>query len=191
MKSILHTDLSAFILAGGKSSRMGRDKALLSVQNQKLIVYSIELAKLFTRNVFISGKKLEYQEFKTPMIQDQISDIGPLGGIYSCLSISGNPYNLFLPCDTPFIEPFIIQRLINEIKSSENHGVIASTSTNKEPLIAIFKKEILPQIESMINQKDYKIQHLLKLINCREIDFTENSISNPNLFRNLNSPHDL
>ena len=190
MTEALLTDLSAFILAGGKSTRMGTNKALIKIDNQDMILHSLNLAAKFTKAVFISGEKAEYHGFNIPMVKDKINDIGPLGGIFSCLQQSTSTYNLFLPCDVPYLSESVIQKLINSIFTNNYQAVIAKSHKGNEPLISVMNKNILPTIQTQIELTDYKMQNLLAKINYSFIDFSELSNSNTLLFNNINTPTD-
>lgn len=156
-----------------------------------MISYSLSIAANFTSKLYISGEKEEYSELKIPMIKDQISDIGPIGGIYSCMYQAPGRYNLFLPCDTPYITIPVIENLLNEIYNHDVEAVIASSRLGKEPLIAVFKDNILQIIRNQINNEIYSIRKLFSLIRIREVDFSHELAENPSLFKNINSPGDL
>lgn len=191
MNDALKPNLSAFILAGGKSSRMGQNKALIKVNELEMILHSLNLAGKFTPLLHISGDKEEYKTFGHPIIKDQINEIGPLGGIHSCLVHSKTTFNLFLPCDVPYLSESVIQNLLNTIEDSDYQAVIAKGSKGKEPLIIILNKNTLAILQSQIILGDYKIQHFLANINTMEVDMSQAEIENPQLFNNLNSPLDL
>ena len=109
---IAKDDIIGIVLAGGKSSRFGSNKALYIHEQQTLLEHSLQLLKPLCQQVCISGCYSEYQKFDVSCIPDLITNIGPLGGIYSAMKNFNSPYYLFLTCDMPFMEEALLQRLL-------------------------------------------------------------------------------
>src|SRR5215472_17903262 len=95
-------DVSVFILAGGRSSRMGRDKALLPFNDATLLEFMLEKARALTSRVFIVGGRELYSGYGE-VIEDIIPGCGPLGGIHAALASSESNDNLILSVDIPFV----------------------------------------------------------------------------------------
>ena len=104
---------TAFILAGGKSSRMGTDKALLNYRGECLIRYPIRLFQQLSPDVRIIGDPSRYARFGLPVIADCVPSHGPLSGIYTGLKSSSTQYNLFLACDMPLMRPEFFELLFS------------------------------------------------------------------------------
>lgn len=98
-------EITGIILAGGKSSRMGKDKGLCDFKGKALVSYAIETLRPLCGNLMISANYFpeKYAEFDLPVIADEVKNIGPMGGILSCLKQSHTQHNLVLSCDTPFV----------------------------------------------------------------------------------------
>lgn len=177
--------ITGIILSGGKSSRMGSDKALLSYNGKKLIEYSIDLLKSLCDNVIISANNAHYHAFKLPVVPDNYSDIGPLSGLESCIRFSNTRINLVIPCDTPFLNAEFLNNILNNI---ENYDAVVPISKDGkvEPLTGYYSKEVLPVIVQQIEKGDYKIQNLLKNIHTKYL-----LIANNTLIHNINTPNDL
>ena len=132
--------MDAVILAGGKSSRMGRDKALLEIGGQSLLARQIALVReVGAGEVFISGRKdVDYSAFWCRVLVDEFSDAGPLAGIARALEASTSPLLLVLAVDMPAMNATMLKRLIASCDGSG--GVIPRTKDGIEPLAAIYPK---------------------------------------------------
>src|SRR5271170_1000900 len=95
--------VAAYILAGGESSRMGRDKALLDFGGTPLVLHIASLAQPFTGAPIIVGPPDRYAHLNLRVIPDDALGIGPLGGIATALRDSREPWNLVLGCDLPLL----------------------------------------------------------------------------------------
>ena len=121
--------ISAFILTGGTSSRMGSDKALLSYKNTTFLESIIgNLSPIFS-DIFIVGNRAEYNQFGVPVLNDLIKDVGPLGGIYTGLVHSNSDLNFFIPCDMPRLGTQMISKIIfHELEKDAIIPVVGESS---------------------------------------------------------------
>jgi molybdopterin-guanine dinucleotide biosynthesis protein A len=181
--------ITAIILAGGKSSRMGTDKVLLKVNEKTLLEQVIELVKPICETVLISSNNPAYEKFGFNIIPDEIKDCGPIGGIYSCLKKSETDWNFIISVDSPFVEESFIRYLISVIDNSD--AIIPIHENGKEPLIALYHKNCLVKIEKMLDEGHYKMHNLLKTVDAKFVDSQNWVEKNPDLFRNLNCPEDF
>lgn len=131
---------SAVILAGGKSSRMGRDKAWLEVGGQRLLDRQIALARAAGAvEVFISGRTdTDYGGFDVMVLHDQFADAGPLAGIERALATATSPLVLVLAVDLAAMSEELLRRLADGCAT--NLGVIPRVMGNIEPLAAFYPK---------------------------------------------------
>ncbi len=184
----IKADISGFILAGGKSNRMGTDKALLLVQDEPLLIWIKKLIEPFCKTIEISGQNSEYDDFNIKMVPDLHTGIGPISGIVSSLKHSSTDWNLLVSVDTPFINKELIQSLFTQI--GQYDCIIPEHEGGIEPLIGLYNKQILPQLEEIINQGDYKLMRLLPKLNTRYVDCNFLVRKYPRLFFNINRPED-
>ena len=176
--------VTGIVIAGGKSSRMGTNKALMKYSGKMLIEHAISIIEPLSNQIIISSNEPLLQ-LKYNNITDKINDVGPIGGLYSCLMESNTNFNIVIPCDAPHIESNLYKLLI---ENSENvDAVIPRLPNGKlEPLVACYSKSIIPVIESSINSGDYKLVNLLSKLKVKYID-----INNINQFKNINTPKDI
>lgn len=181
--------LTGIILAGGKSSRMGQDKAFLDFQGKKLIEYSIDLLKPLCSQLLISVNQPGYEQFGIELIVDQYKNCGPIGGFHAALNASGDDWNLVVSCDTPFLNPELFEMLLE--KREDWQAVIPFHENGMEPLAALYHRDMAEYFEQSIQKGDYKLHRILKQANVKLVDVSDLLNKYPNLFSNLNSPGDL
>jgi molybdenum cofactor guanylyltransferase len=181
--------ITGIIMAGGQSTRMGKDKALLQIDGITLLERATEICKPVSSEILISSNNSEYEKFGFQIIPDEIKNCGPLGGIYSCLKKSDTDWNFILSVDAVFVETEFVRFLISN--TWEYDAVVPVHENSKEPLIALYHKRCIPIIETSINSGDFKMLHLLEKINVKEINSKEWLQKYPRLFLNLNRPEDL
>lgn len=182
------SDISGFILAGGKSSRMGTDKALLTFQEKPLLLHMIKLIAPFCDNLAISGQNSDYSVFGIEMVPDLYSDCGPIAGIFSALTYSVSDWNLLVSVDVPFVNDELFLFLISNI--GEYDCIIPTNSSGFEPLIGLYNRRTLPVIEEMIKSGDYRLTNLLSKLNTRYLDCNHLIKKYPRLFLNINRMED-
>jgi len=181
--------ITGIILAGGKSRRMGTDKALLEINKKKLLQHAIAFCSPFCTRLLISSNHKEHQKFGIEIIPDDINNCGPLGGIYSCLKQSETDWNFVLSVDSVFVEHEFIQEMI---KARGNYSAIVPLhSGGKEPLIALYHKKAISDIKTQLETGNYKMNFLLEKVNTHLFDSTKWIEKYPKLFHNANYPEDL
>lgn len=185
------TNLTAFIVAGGKSTRMGSDKAFLPWGNGTLLSHALKLASSVTPNVRIVGDSQKFATFGT-VIEDIYRDRGPLGGIHAALSSTATDLNLMLAVDLPLIESQFLQFLIERARSGDATVIVPRSGGVSQPLCAIYHREFLQVAEQSLKAGKNKIDALFTQVRTRiveESEFTRAGFSTA-MFRNLNTPEE-
>ncbi len=189
--------LTAFILAGGKSTRMGADKAFIEYQGRTLLARALDLARSVTPDVRIVGSREKFASFAsviTPVIEDIFRDCGPLAGIHAALLASPSELNLMLAVDTPFISSEFLRFLISRARSDREAIVtLPSFAGRAQPLCAIYRQEFATAAESALLAGRYKIGRLFDDVPTLRIEDSELRAAgfDPAIFRNLNTPEEL
>ncbi len=183
--------ITGIILAGGRSSRMGKEKGLVPFREKPLISYSLELLIPFCGEIIISANAPEYKSFGYTVITDEISGVGPMGGLYSALLHSTTHDNLVLPCDTPFINKEFIRFLLAFVNNQP--AVIPVHPDGKaEPLCGYYSTDILPLLKEFLEQRKYKLVDFLHQAGALFLPLDKDlPFYHPNMFANFNSPEDL
>lgn len=182
-------NLSALILAGGKSTRMGCDKAWLEIDGQPLLMRQISLARQSgIEKIYISGRSgIDYSRVEYPVLKDEFLDVGPLAGIERGLAAIPAGLLLVLAVDLPLMESQFLTRLAGYCE--EGRGAVPALSGQLEPLAAIYPKEAHSIAVHLLANGRYAAKDFVK--SCREaglLGIISVEPGDERLFRNLNSP---
>jgi molybdopterin-guanine dinucleotide biosynthesis protein A len=183
--------ITAVILAGGTSSRMGSNKALLVVDGTPLIekIYRT-MARLFREVILVTNTPGEYAFLPCPMVADRYPGVGPLAGLHAGILASREDRIFITACDTPFLNPDVI-RMICAV-DGEYDAVVPLSAGGKEPLQALYKRRCLAMVEQALEQGNGKLMNLLDRLRTRFITPEElASIPGAELsFCNVNTPEE-
>ena len=185
-------NFSAVILAGGKSLRMGRDKAFLEMGGQTLLARQIQLVReIGACEIFISGRAdADYSASGCRVLQDKFPDAGPLAGIERALDAASSPMLLALAVDLPGMSADWLRGLA--ARCSENSGVVPRVQGNLEPLAAFYPKAALPLAVSLLNENSNAVKHFAE--RCAQaalVNFVDVPGDETRVFKNCNSSADL
>lgn len=180
--------VSVFILAGGKSSRMGTEKGLAPFRGKPLIQHLVDTLAVLDLQPVIIAHHPDYQKFGASVFGDLIPDKGPLGGIFTALSNCETDRALILSCDSPLLQLDTVKKL-TQIKG--DHIVVACQEDRIHPFPGIYPKSILPQLRDYLEGNKLRVQGFIldqdhQLLSVREISSHPESE-----FVNMNSPEDL
>lgn len=188
--------MNAFVLAGGRSSRMGSDKALLELNNRPLIAHALNLLRSVTPAPRICGSRPGLVTW-ADVIPDNFPDAGPLGGIEAALAASTTDLNLFLPVDLPNLPIEFLRHLIARAEDSNAVATIPTLASRPQPLTAIYSRRLLPGIRAALASGNNKVMTAITqaaaALNQPIDEFAVESLtpSPEHWFRNLNTPSDL
>lgn len=185
-------EVTAFILAGGKSTRMGADKAFVALDGRTLLARALDLARSVTPEVRIVGDAAKFAAF-APVVDDQFRDCGPLGGIHAALRASSSELNLVLGVDLPFLSLALLQYLISRARGSSASVVVPRAAGGWQPLCAVYRCEFADAAEIALCEGRYKIDALFDKASTQEISEGELQAAgfSPRIFRNLNTREEL
>jgi molybdenum cofactor guanylyltransferase len=185
--------LAAFILAGGRSTRMGADKAFVLLDGRTLLARALDLARSLTSDVRIVGDLNRFAAF-APVVEDQFPGCGPLAGIHAALRSSQADLNLILAVDTPFLTPALLEYIIGRAKNSDRAmATVPRTAQGWQPLCAIYRREFAFIAEKALGAGRYRIDVLFEVVRTQAIAEPELQSAgfSSDLFLNLNTPHDV
>lgn len=186
--------MTAIIIAGGKSNRMGNcDKAFLKIGKVPVIKLQLRLLKRHFRKIIIVTNSLnKYKGLKgIRVISDVAANQGPLGGILSGLLASRERYNFVVACDMPFINHRLIKYM--QTKTTGYDVVVPRVNNRYEPLFCIYSKGCSRFIKPLLDKRILKISRFFPEVKVREISQKEVSrFGRPDkIFMNINTPDDL
>jgi molybdopterin-guanine dinucleotide biosynthesis protein A len=190
--------VAGIILAGGRSRRMGRDKALLSLPGDKQSTFISHLATLLSSScdevVLVARNKEQAASCALPgvsVVTDQVPDVGPLMGLYSGLRTMQADYALVIAVDMPFIQPALITFLLSLPR--DDALLVPVVDRVPQVLLAMYPRSLLPTIETCLQAGEHGPSVLLKVARVHYIEEAQLRQVDPQLrsFVNLNTPEDL
>jgi molybdopterin-guanine dinucleotide biosynthesis protein A len=184
--------VNAFVLAGGKSSRMGTEKAFVNLNGQTLLQRALELVRPIGQTVWILGSREKFGSYGT-VIEDEFPNHGPLGGIHAALRASDQELNLILAVDMPFVENRFLAYLAKSAKDTAAVVTAPRAEGRWQPLCAVYRPEFAILAEQALKADKNKIDPLFSQVAVRAIDDTELRGKGfaPEMFRNLNTPEEV
>ena len=186
-------EVAAFILAGGKSTRMGVDKAFVPFDCRTLLARALELARGLASDVRIVGDVGKFEKFG-PVVEDIFPNCGPLGGIHAALRASARDLNLILAVDVPFVPVrFLSYMMAQAVHCSSASAVVPRAAGGWQPLCAVYRRSFAEGAETALRAGHNKIDRLFDLLEIRVIDEDEmvRAGFSLDIFRNLNTPEEL
>jgi molybdenum cofactor guanylyltransferase len=185
-------ELSAFVLAGGQSSRMGTDKALIEIDGRPLLTRALALAKTVARDARVLGSKEKFANYGE-VVEDEFPNKGPLGGIHAALRASAADLNLILAVDMPFVEARFLQYLVNAARTDSAVVTLPRAAGGWQPLCAVYRKRFADLAEQALRQGKNKIDPLFNQVELRILEEAELEKQGfpLGMFRNLNTPEEL
>jgi molybdopterin-guanine dinucleotide biosynthesis protein A len=184
-------ELTGIILAGGKNSRISMTKALIQLGEQTIIGRTVQLfQKLFEEVIIVTNHFDDYNHLGVKLTKDLIPETGPLGGLYSGLTLSSNDYSFVVACDMPFIDPAIILHLQNYTYSGSYDVIVPEFNGFIEPLFAFYSKNCIPTIVNQLHQRDFKIRSFYSHAKVKEVPCSHFK-SVERAFFNINTREDL
>jgi molybdopterin-guanine dinucleotide biosynthesis protein A len=185
--------ISGIILAGGKSARMGQNKAFIEIEGIPIIhrIHSL-FETLFEETIIVTNQKDLFQNFTSRVVVDIIPNRGVLGGLYTGLTYSIFHYSFFVACDMPFLNGRLIEFLTDQIRDRED-VVVPKTKDGLQPLHAIYSKNCLGPIKELIDTEQFKAIDFYPMVKVRVVEeemFLDLDLKRES-FINVNTPAEL
>lgn len=187
----LDSDLAAVLLAGGRSLRMGCDKALLRLHGRPILQALATRLRALTDRVCLSANDpFAYAFLGLPMIPDIYPGCGPLAGLHAAMTHSTRPLLLVLACDLPGVETGFLRRMVDCSRGFD--AVIPATSDGLlHPACAVYRRTCLDAVERNLSTGQYQMLKLLEVpgLHIRRLDALDGAFADANLI-DLNCPED-
>jgi len=189
---MVNPQLSGFVLAGGKSTRMGQDKAAVTLNGLTLLQHALTALREVCGDVSILGRHDLYGSL-APVYEDIFPGCGPLSGIHAALSISKTQFNLIIAVDTPFLAPEFLSYLAQ--RAIESSAVVTTPEIDNytQPLCTVYSLDFHSIAEQALRQGNYKIVPLFpkdRTLIIQEAELRQFAFA-ADMFENLNTPEDL
>jgi molybdopterin-guanine dinucleotide biosynthesis protein A len=187
--------VSLAILAGGRSERMGRDKAILPFLGVTFVQRVLNrLAGLATETIIVGPDSEDHQKFGLRIVPDLIAGRGALGGLYTALYSATNPIVIVVACDMPFVNRELLRKQ-KDILQKENMDVIVPRSEGGlEPLHAIYRRDVcIPAVQRAIRDGEKRLISWFPYVQVRIMERDEMDLYDPYrlAFMNINTPDEL
>jgi molybdopterin-guanine dinucleotide biosynthesis protein A len=195
-----YRQVAGFILAGGASSRMGRDKGLLDFGGVPLILQTARLIEPLVAQVTLVGSPRRYTKLGLRVIADDVhvqsrpssTGCGPLAGIATALGATQSPWNLILACDMPYLSAEWIDWLLSRALRSRGEAVVPRTERGIEPLAAVYRRECGAQIAAALARGARKVSDAIEELSVDHVYPREWRRIDPHglILKNMNAPGD-
>ncbi len=187
--------LSVVIQAGGQSSRMGQDKALMPFLGRPMILHVIErLAALSDEILITTNRPADYAFLNRPLFADLLPGVGALGGLYTALSAASRALVAVVACDMPFVQPALLQAQAGLLLKEGVDAVVPGTDEGLEPLHAVYRRETcLPAVRAAIEAGERKMIAWFPAVKIRIMTAKEAAVYDAELrsFTNVNRPEEF
>jgi molybdopterin-guanine dinucleotide biosynthesis protein A len=176
--------LPCVLFAGGRSSRMGRDKALLPFREYATLTeYQYRRLLPLFQNVFISAKEKKFP-FDAPMIADRAEIFAPTSGLLAAFQYLKKDF-FALAVDTPFVDEVIIEKLVETYERGDAEGVVARSPGGFHPMCGIYTTRLGERLKSMVETGSHRLGYLLRNADTHFVDFDDDAP-----FFNMNTPRE-
>jgi molybdopterin-guanine dinucleotide biosynthesis protein A len=185
--------LTGIVLAGGRSLRYGRNKALELFKGKRLIDRALEDLGAFCAPVLVIANDLEaYRGIRATLVQDIVPHQGPLGGIYTALLFSPGDWIFVKATDMPFLVPELAAMMC-EARDESCDVVVPVRNGFYEPLLALYHRRCIPSVAEAIEREERQIVRFYKKVKVKELAESEWRSVDPDAlsFRNVNTPEDM
>lgn len=186
----MNKNITGIILAGGKSSRMGFDKGLMNVNGKNSIEYAVEALEPITERIIIISNNDSYDYLGLPVYEDIVKGKGPIGGIFTGLTVSDTEKNLVVACDMPFISSELLEFIL---ENTEFYEIALASFENKiQPLCGYYLKETAMRLRELISDDILKMQEAIQFFHYKKIAVNKAiKFYTPELSMNINTPMEL
>ena len=158
--------ITGAVLVGGRSRRLGRDKATLLLAGRPLAHWvTAAIGPLVDECWLISNQPLQHLELGMPLLIDVLPGRGALGGLLSVMLLAKGSHVLLSACDTPFLQPALLKKMIAQAARGGQDAVVCRSSKGLEPLPGVFSCRLLPHLQEQIQSEDLRLRTLLN--SCR------------------------
>ena len=181
-----------FVVAGGRSARMGRDKALLPWAGETLLDHALARLRTVCEDVrILCGPTVRYADRGARTVLDRVADAGPLAGLEAALADAAGRPILFLGVDLPFVTPALLELLRARLAGSD--AAVPVVGARPEPLCAAYGPGCLAPVRARLAAGERQMRAFWSDVAVREVVEADlAALGSPSeLFRNLNTPHDF
>ncbi|MBS2006161.1 MAG: molybdenum cofactor guanylyltransferase [Cyanobacteria bacterium SZAS TMP-1] len=189
-RETLPLPVTALVLCGGKSKRMGRPKAFLPYNGTTMINHILTVvADLFSETFIVANEPESYEDLEVDVVKDILPYRGPLGGILSGLLVSQYSHAFVIACDMPLVSAKLVRDLV--LQRHQHDVIVAAHEDGIEPLLGVYSKNCIKPLEESLFNGDLSLKDFLSGLNSSTYQIDEAAVdaSLPAYF-NVNTPQD-
>lgn len=184
-----------FVLAGGKSTRMGQDKALLRLGGRSMVEIAVEKLREFCAEVWIAGSREDLSGY-APVVKDLRADCGPVAGIEAGLRATTEDWAMFVPVDVPLVPAELLRRWAAAVMERGARASYLRSGAEVHPAVCMVHRTCLPLFSAALDSGEYTLSRILGSIGddlwiADAAEFAAGEASSAGWFSNLNTPEDL
>ena len=164
----------------------GQDKGLVVLGEKPMVQWTLEVVTQFTADIVINANRNHdaYQAYGVPVISDQhVGHLGPLAGLYAAMHALQNDYVFMCPCDSPFVQVALPNKLANALKQSDADIVVAHDGERLQPVFAMVSRTLANSLDEFLRSGERKIDKWYGMHNMLAVDCSDCTDS----FRNINT----
>lgn len=190
-----YPEATGVVLAGGRSMRMGRDKAALPIGGEPLIRRAVTRLRLAVPRVVVIGPRaLQAYVPDVEVFADCVAGLGPLGGFITALGVVRTPWLFLVACDMPFVAPALVRAMLDSAAGTPDaDAVVLRTPRGREPLHAVYgRAHTAEAVETYAAEDGRSLQELLRRLTVREMSLAEANAYDPSGLSafNANTPEE-
>jgi molybdenum cofactor guanylyltransferase len=175
---------AGFILTGGRSSRMGKDKALLRWRNVTVVEHLACLVQRAAGSVALIGNPDRYRSLGLSCYRDLRPGLGPLAGLETALTVTSAEWNMIVACDLPHVAPAWLETLFDRAEAIGLSAVAIRDAAGRiQPLCGVYHRDCLPAVTAALDGQELRMMRLMEKLNPLYVDIAE-------ALPNINTPED-
>lgn len=171
--------ITAIVLCGGRSTRMGKDKGSLSIGDETMLDRVVRIVRTIADEVIVVGRRDHPVPAGVTVIHDPVEDLGPLAGLEAGLAKSRSDLNLVVACDMPLLNPRVLQRLISMI--GDHDACVAVVDGHASALCGVYRSRIAGDAATLLESSERRVMRLLDRVQTKRVDAAEFRDIDPDL----------
>ena len=175
------------VFAGGKSSRMGTDKALLEWKGKNFIKRLCDELDDFEEKIIARGNRSEIEDVSWQIISDIYPERGPMGGLHAVLTACRSDAMCCVSCDMPFLQIALAKKLCESMEEETDAVIAVTADGRKQPLCGVYSKSLLPVLEEQLLAGDYRMMKALQNVRVKYVLLDDKDSEQ---LKNINTPEE-
>lgn len=171
--------VTAIVLCGGRSTRMGEDKGALPFGDETMLERSVRIVRTIADDVIVVARHDQQVPAGVTIVIDPVEDLGPLAGIAAGLAASHSDLNIIVACDMPLIKPEVLERLVSLI--GDHDACVALADGHASALCGIYRSRIAADAKALLDSGERRVMRLLDRVQTKRVDAAVFRDIDPNL----------